>query len=94
MKIKKWIAGVLAGSLLVLSLASVCFAAEADGQPPAGAVGAAETEAVWEAADAGIDSAPAAAGEEVSAVDAADNVTMGGTITLPFGSMEELEQAH
>lgn len=83
MKIKKLTAGLLAWLLLALNLTGVCFAAEADSVPP---VEAAETETVTEAAQETADA-------ETDADDTPDDVTMGGTIALPFGSMEELEQA-
>ena len=82
MKIKKLMAGLLACLLLSLNLTGVCFAAEAGGEQPAETASAVETEPVSEAADA-----------ETDTDDSKDTVTMGGTIALPFGSMEELEQA-
>ena len=82
MKIKKLMAGLLACLLLSLNLTGVCFAAETGGEQPAETAGAVETEPVSEAADS-----------ETDTDDSKDTVTMGGTIALPFGSMEELEQA-
>lgn len=85
MKIKKLMAGLLVCLLLALNLTSVCFAAEAGGEPP---VETAETETVPEAADAettGVGTVPEAA--ETDSINTPDNVTMGGTFALPFDSM-------
>ena len=82
MKIKKLMAGLLACLLLSLNLTGVCFAAETGGEQPAETAGVVETEPVSETADS-----------ETDTDDSKDTVTMGGTIDLPFGSMEELEQA-
>lgn len=82
MKIKKLTAGLLACFLLALNLTGVCFAAEADSVPP---VEVAETGAVSEAA-------PETADTEKDTDDAPDDVTMGGTFSLPFESFEELER--
>ncbi len=90
MKIKKLMAGLLACLLLSLNLTGVCYAAETGGEQP---VETAETETVPEAAGAETETAPEAANQEKDTANTPDNVAMGGTIALPFGSMEELEQA-
>lgn len=89
MRIKKLTAAILICVLLALNLTvGVCFAAEANTEAPVTASDEADT-----GEPAEMETAPETEKSEEDTSDTPDNVTMSGTFSLPFDSMEELEQA-